>query len=70
VNNLAAAVTHADSHNVDTVFVAGQPVKAAGKILSHDLRSVQRLARESRDRLLRGWAGPGYAERLFPAAAR
>jgi 5-methylthioadenosine/S-adenosylhomocysteine deaminase len=70
VNNLAAAVTHADSHNVDTVFVAGQPVKAAGKILSHDLRSAQRLARESRDRLLRGWAGPGYAERLFPVAAR
>jgi hypothetical protein len=35
-------------------------VKVAGRIVGHDLRSVQKLARESRDRLLAGWSGPGY----------
>jgi cytosine/adenosine deaminase-related metal-dependent hydrolase len=65
VNNLPAAVTLADSHNVDTVFVAGRPVKVAGRVLSHDLRAVQQLARASRDRLLTGWAGPGHADILL-----
>jgi 5-methylthioadenosine/S-adenosylhomocysteine deaminase len=54
VNDLAAAVTLADSENVDTVFVAGRLVKAAGRLLSHDMRSVQDAARASRDRLLPG----------------
>jgi 5-methylthioadenosine/S-adenosylhomocysteine deaminase len=64
VNNLPAAVTLADSHNVDAVFIAGEPVKAGGKILSHDLRAVQKLARCSRDRLLQDWSGPGYFDSL------
>lgn len=54
VNDLAAAVTLADSENVDTVFVGGRLVKAAGRLLSHDMRSVQDTARASRDRLLPG----------------
>jgi 5-methylthioadenosine/S-adenosylhomocysteine deaminase len=60
VNNLPAAVVLADNHNVDTVFIAGRPVKVAGRIVGHDMRAVQRLARSSRDRLLAGWSGPGY----------
>jgi len=64
VNNLPAVVTLADNQNVDTVYVAGAPVKAAGRILSHDMRRVRRLAVESRDRLLRNWSGPGYVDSL------
>ena len=54
VNDLPAAVTLSDSGNVDTVFVAGRIVKAAGKLLSHDMRAVQDRARLSRNRLLPG----------------
>ena len=54
VNDLPAAVTLADSENVDAVFVAGRLVKAAGTQLSHDMRTVQDRARLSRDRLLPG----------------
>ncbi|HET6505065.1 MAG TPA: hypothetical protein VFG87_30310, partial [Amycolatopsis sp.] len=61
---LPAVVTLADNQNVDTVYVAGAPVKAAGRILSHDMRRVRRLAVESRDRLLRNWSGPGYVDSL------
>ncbi|MDX6433305.1 MAG: 5-methylthioadenosine/S-adenosylhomocysteine deaminase [Streptosporangiaceae bacterium] len=60
VNNLPAAVVLADNHNVDTVFIAGRPVKVAGRIVNHDMRAVQRLAQGSRDRLLADWSGPGY----------
>jgi 5-methylthioadenosine/S-adenosylhomocysteine deaminase len=70
VNNLPAAVTLADNQNVDTVYVAGAPVKAAGRVLSHDLRRVRRLARESRDRLLSDWSGPGYVDTLAKVGAR
>jgi hypothetical protein len=64
VNNLPAAVTLSDNHNVETVFIAGKPVKAAGRVLGHDLRAVRRLALDSRDRLLRDWSGPGFVDHL------
>jgi cytosine/adenosine deaminase-related metal-dependent hydrolase len=54
INNLPAAVTLADSENVDTVFVAGRPVKVAGKLLAHDTHPLQEQARSSRNRLLSG----------------
>jgi len=54
VNNLPAAVTLADSENVDTVFVAGRLVKVAGRLLSHDMHAVQGMALSSRTRLLAG----------------
>jgi 5-methylthioadenosine/S-adenosylhomocysteine deaminase len=54
VNDLPVAVTLADSENVYTVFIAGRLVKAAGTLLSHDMRGVQDRARRSRDRLLPG----------------
>jgi cytosine/adenosine deaminase-related metal-dependent hydrolase len=54
INHLPAAVTLSDSENVDTVFVAGRPVKVAGRILSHEMRSLQEPLRASRNRLLAG----------------
>jgi 5-methylthioadenosine/S-adenosylhomocysteine deaminase len=54
INHLPAAVTLSDSENVDTVFVAGRPVKMAGRMLSHDMRSLQGTLSASRDRLLTG----------------
>ncbi|MDT7713186.1 MAG: 5-methylthioadenosine/S-adenosylhomocysteine deaminase, partial [Pseudonocardiales bacterium] len=54
INNLPAAVTLADGENVDTVFVAGRPVKVAGRLLGHDVRVLQEKAGASRDRLLTG----------------
>jgi cytosine/adenosine deaminase-related metal-dependent hydrolase len=54
INSLSAAVTLADSENVDTVLVAGRPVKVAGKLLGHDAHGLQDQARSSRNRLLSG----------------
>ncbi|WP_307784032.1 amidohydrolase family protein [Streptomyces spinoverrucosus] len=54
INHLPAAVTLSDSENVHTVFVAGLPVKVAGRMLGHDLSSLQENLRASRDRLLTG----------------
>lgn len=64
VNNLPAAVVLSDNQNVDTVFVAGQMVKAAGRLLGHDLRAVQERALRSRDHLLEDCAAPGFAADL------
>jgi 5-methylthioadenosine/S-adenosylhomocysteine deaminase len=58
VNNLSAAIVHADTENVDTVLVAGRVVKQGGRISEHDLPAMRTLARESRDRLLDSWSGP------------
>ncbi|MFE2044914.1 amidohydrolase family protein [Streptomyces sp. NPDC059477] len=60
VNHLPAAVTLSDSENVHSVYVAGRPVKRAGKLLDHDLGALQERLRTSRDRLLTGtlWAPP------------
>jgi cytosine/adenosine deaminase-related metal-dependent hydrolase len=64
VNSLPAAVVLSDNQNVDTVFVAGQMVKAAGRLLGHDLRAVQERALRSRDHLLDDCAAPGFAADL------
>lgn len=64
VNNLPAAVTHSDTQNVDTVFVAGRMVKAAGRMVGDDLRAAQERARQSRDYLLDGWSAPGNTPEL------
>jgi cytosine/adenosine deaminase-related metal-dependent hydrolase len=64
VNNLPAAVVLSDNQNVDTVFVAGQMVKAAGRLVDHDLRAVQQRAQRSRDRLLEDCTVPGFAADL------
>jgi hypothetical protein len=64
VNDLSAAITLADTGNVDTIFVAGRLVKASGRLLSHDMRSVQDRAWRSRDRLLPGLTIHGAKELL------
>lgn len=51
---VAATVTAAAVHNVDTVFVAGRDVKRDGRFVELDLRRVFNLAESSHDRLLRG----------------
>ncbi|HWD03439.1 MAG TPA: amidohydrolase family protein [Amycolatopsis sp.] len=56
VNHLTAAVTLADSQNVEAVFVAGEQVKAGGKMVRHDLPALRERARSSRDGLLENWA--------------
>lgn len=68
VNDLSAAITLADTGNVETIFVAGRLVKANGKLLSHDMRSVQDRARLSRDRLLPGLTIHG-TKKLFEAVS-
>jgi 5-methylthioadenosine/S-adenosylhomocysteine deaminase len=64
LNNLSAAITLADNENVDTVLIAGRVVKQGGRISGHDLRVVQERAHDSRDRLLKSWAGPGFTAGL------
>ncbi|MFF1808189.1 amidohydrolase family protein [Streptomyces sp. NPDC058251] len=59
VNNLSAAITLADNENVDTVLIAGRVVKQGGRISRHDTPALGALARDSRDRLLESWSGPG-----------
>jgi cytosine/adenosine deaminase-related metal-dependent hydrolase len=54
VNHVPAAVTLSDSENVHSVFVAGRPVKVAGRMPGHDLGALQQQLRASRDRLLTG----------------
>ncbi|MCW2943271.1 MAG: hypothetical protein JWN00_6256, partial [Actinomycetia bacterium] len=54
INSLSGAVALADTENVDTVFVAGRPVKIAGRLLGHHAHGLQDQARSSRDRLLSG----------------
>ncbi|HXA61048.1 MAG TPA: amidohydrolase family protein [Streptosporangiaceae bacterium] len=54
INSLSGAVALADTENVDTVFVAGRPVKVAGRLLGHHAHGLQDQARSSRDRLLAG----------------
>lgn len=49
---IGAIVQFANPSNVDTVFVAGQPVKRAGKLLHVDLNAVRRQALESTSYLL------------------
>jgi len=46
---VGAVVQFANASNVDTVFVAGNPVKRNGKLLNIDLNHVRKIAKESRD---------------------
>ncbi|HEY1762296.1 MAG TPA: amidohydrolase family protein [Acidimicrobiales bacterium] len=62
VNDLSAAITLADTGNVETIFVAGRLVKMNGTLLSHDMRAVQDRAWRSRDRLLPGLTIHGAKE--------
>ena len=52
VNDLrGAVVTNMDARNVDSVFVAGQPVKRGGRMLDIDVPALARRLYAGRDRL-------------------
>ncbi|HET9590118.1 MAG TPA: hypothetical protein VFO91_15135 [Anaerolineales bacterium] len=46
---IGAVVWGMDTGNVDSVFVAGKPLKRDGKLLDVDLDNVRKMAYESRD---------------------
>ncbi len=56
VNHLPAAITLADSQNVEAVFVAGEQVKAGGRMVRHDLPALRERVRSSRDGLVKNWS--------------
>lgn len=56
-NAYGTVVVAADTASVDTVFVAGEPRKWAGRLVEHELAKVRALIEESRDRLV---AAAGY----------
>ncbi|WP_411348300.1 amidohydrolase family protein [Paenibacillus sp. WLX2291] len=51
IDPVGAVVQFANASNVDTVFVAGRPVKRHGKLVGVDMERIRRLAQESRDYL-------------------
>lgn len=51
-NAVATVVLGTDSRNVDSVFVAGRPLKWAGNLISFDLKGLRKDAIRSRDRVL------------------
>lgn len=50
---IGAGVWGMDTSNVDTVFVAGKPLKRDGQLVNVDLRAVMRMVTESRDYVVR-----------------
>lgn len=67
VSDPVGAVVHAaGTHNVDSVYVAGRPVKREGKFVDVDLRSVIEQATASHDYLLEaaGVAGQDWSTPL------
>ncbi len=46
---IGAVVWGMDTSNVDSVFVAGRPLKRNGKLLGHDLKQLERRVYESRN---------------------
>lgn len=52
IDPIATLVICADTSNIDSVFVAGKPVKRNGELVGADVGGSVRLLEESRDRLL------------------
>jgi len=67
MSDLVGAVVHsAGTHNVDSVFVAGRPVKRDGRFVDIDVRSVIARATASHDYVI-GAAGIGDQDWCPPA---
>jgi 5-methylthioadenosine/S-adenosylhomocysteine deaminase len=49
---VGAAVLSMDSSNVDTVLVAGKIVKRGGKLVGVDVKRIEKLVNEARDRVM------------------
>jgi cytosine/adenosine deaminase-related metal-dependent hydrolase len=68
IDPVSTVVLQADTRNVDTVFVAGEPLKRDGK-LAGDLRRARDLAAESLDYLLTHTTiQPGWVQSPRPGA--
>jgi 5-methylthioadenosine/S-adenosylhomocysteine deaminase len=68
---VANIVLAANTSNVDSVFVAGRPIKRDGKLVNVDLARARRLAHESRDYLFESTGmetGGGWAPESFQVA--
>ena len=52
VDPAGAVVQQANASNVDTVLVAGRPVKRAGRLLGVDVRRLAEMVEASRDGVL------------------
>lgn len=52
IDPVSTLVIYADTSNVDSVFVAGNPVKRNSELADADIGGVVRMLEESRDRLL------------------
>jgi cytosine/adenosine deaminase-related metal-dependent hydrolase len=52
VDPIGTIVVFSDTSNVDSVFVAGQPVKRNGKLVDTDLRKTFQELDESRNHIL------------------
>lgn len=58
---IGAVVLSAHTGNVDSVFVAGKPVKRNGRLLGVDLERIRRLASSSRDYIFSQYGVPDGA---------
>lgn len=54
---IGAVVQFANPSNVDSVFVAGRPVKRHGQLLDVDLNRIRNIANESKEHLLSSFSG-------------
>ncbi|MCL6562297.1 MAG: amidohydrolase family protein [Firmicutes bacterium] len=54
---LGAVVTSAGPHNVDTVFIAGRPVKRHGQLVGVDLPRIRQMVEATRDYILSQYTG-------------
>jgi 5-methylthioadenosine/S-adenosylhomocysteine deaminase len=52
IDPVSTVVLQADTRNVDTVFVAGEPLKRDGQLVASDLRRARELAAASLEYLL------------------
>jgi 5-methylthioadenosine/S-adenosylhomocysteine deaminase len=50
---VGAVVWGMDTSNVDSVFVAGKALKRKGKLIGHDIATIQKRVYESRDYVMR-----------------
>ncbi len=68
IDPVSTVVLQADTRNVDTVFVAGEPLKRDGKLVGGDLRHARDLAATSLDYLLTHTTiQPGWVQSARPA---
>ena len=50
-NAASTVVSYAHAGNVDAVFIAGAPRKWRGRLIGRDLKKIQQIVQDSRDRL-------------------